>query len=986
MTSDKMPLILENHLGGPEMQMDLDDVDDLFGDAPLALPTRPPSKRLLQRLDELRSRGSCQGIAWGKCGTIASIAPDGKSLELRYIRADPKDATWGLSEPTPCKPWQNLIGGPIVHLSWSPTSTSSELAVIDAVGRVLILNFSTNLNRPVIVRRWDADPIDDIHAIVGTLWLNTFPTINAGRGMLNPLHHPAVKKENANDYNYETNVVFTPGPYHPNPNRSAFCCVTTNGLFKMLWNQNNGKIEETTLEMESITSADDLVTHAAICPDGRQKPFLYVALATASKQLHLVSISLDWGTPHQENKRVPPQGQLNPTLKEKHVVVSTWLSGENGDSPLDSSMTQLSHIELLPTALINKTWITPMIITVRSFVPTQHNPYHQETQSIIDRWEIIEQNHTLHPVLEQLGSRRNSTGTTPPAAQRLKRLDPVIVNKIIIGISSVRMGTALCFAYSDGTVEYRDRTTMNEMWTTVNLDRINSIHEAGFTQGGEPSCTQTAVSPTTFSIVQMCEDGKVKWHGLNYTLNNPSALDDAQYSAVVAALTMSTAQAVVSSSNIDDILAVARNFIGKDKFPADWVSAMVRMMRIAVDYSEDAQHVSDNLVRNNMLQMCLSTLNHLGWKGEYKVRSFRSKLSMFALNLRNIVILITIASNGSINVKDRTPLDEPEVVDALSGCCKWSIDLLCWLADSLFNLLEDSKFQTLLNDQNWSQMTPYLLAKNEIALHMVLSSSIRSLLSVVCRRMEHLNSISRRAISYYEKHNGLGGPANDPNAPPGAKASSQPLTLHHAYQKILRYTSTPLIQVTNFNDLLLALGGDIRKNYEQSLAGIAMRATQAEEARQKQNPNAPKQNAGEEAVKRAQTHCELTMLLGGSPPPAFASVVRKFFEDLRKFREHTNLSDLFFGDYDLLEVNDSPRALAARRQRGAHVDLFKRVEIFTSKALDGPPWRRCARCASVMEDVAMAVPKPGLHFLLSQQRNCCCGARIAVLKKDELVA
>lgn len=59
----------------------------------------------------------------------------------------------------------------------------------------------------------------------------------------------------------------TMGPNHPNPSKSAFICVTTNGLLKIFWSQNNGKAEETTLELESATSADDLITHAAACSD-----------------------------------------------------------------------------------------------------------------------------------------------------------------------------------------------------------------------------------------------------------------------------------------------------------------------------------------------------------------------------------------------------------------------------------------------------------------------------------------------------------------------------------------------------------------------------------------------------------------------------------------------------------------------------------------------------------------------------------------------
>jgi mediator of RNA polymerase II transcription subunit 16, fungi type len=59
-----MPLILDGAMSGMHqnpMQVDLDGVDDLFGDnVPISLPSRPPSRRLRRRLDELRSRGCCQ--------------------------------------------------------------------------------------------------------------------------------------------------------------------------------------------------------------------------------------------------------------------------------------------------------------------------------------------------------------------------------------------------------------------------------------------------------------------------------------------------------------------------------------------------------------------------------------------------------------------------------------------------------------------------------------------------------------------------------------------------------------------------------------------------------------------------------------------------------------------------------------------------------------------------------------------------------------
>jgi mediator of RNA polymerase II transcription subunit 16 len=101
-------------------------------------------------------------------------------------------------------------------------------------------------------------------------------------------------------------------------------------------------------------------------------------------------------------------------------------------------------------------------------------------------------------------------------------------------------------------------------------------------------------------------------------------------------------------------------------FPYDWVMEMVRMLKVSVDYSEEAHH--DQLVRNNNLQLCLSILNHLGFRGEFKPRPFSGKFAMLALNVRNIVILITIASNTPMNLKEKLiPLDEPGKMKLKTG-------------------------------------------------------------------------------------------------------------------------------------------------------------------------------------------------------------------------------------------------------------------------------------------------------------------------------
>lgn len=325
-----------------------------------------------------------------------------------------------------------------------------------------------------------------------------------------------------------------------------------------------------------------------------------------------------------------------------------------------------------------------------------------------------------------------------------------------------------------------------------------------------------------------------------------------------------------------------------------------------------------------------------------------------------------------------------DVVDALAGCCRWTVDLLSWLCDSLFILLNDTKFKAILTNQaQFSQLTSYLHEKNEIALHMVLCSSIRSLLGGVCRRIMVLHQLSHRAISHYE---------NSSNGPSGGKSSGYGSPLHIAYQKVYKHTSAALINPEAFQTLLASLNREVREVYNKSFAKMAEQASKGPGGANQQQQQQQQKNAADDPVARARQHCELQMLLGQAPPSTFQPLIAKFlYQDLTAFRDGPHNggggqpidpAKLYFADYDILEVDDAPPALAHRRSRGLRVDLFKRVEISRLRQV---PWRRCVRCASVMEDATAASTaaagsgnnRPHLNFVLSQQRNCSCGGRLA---------
>jgi len=412
------------------------------------------------------------------------------------------------------------------------------------------------------------------------------------------------------------------------------------------------------------------------------------------------------------------------------------------------------------------------------------------------------------------------------------------------------------------------------------------------------------------------------------------------------------------------------------------------MVKVPVDYSEESHH--DQLVRNHHLQFCLSILNHLGFHGEFQPRSFGGKFAMLALNVRNIVILITIANNTPVNLKEKlSPLDDPEVVEALAGCAKWAVDLLSWLSDCIFNLLDDRMFGTLLEDpKRFPELSTYMQSRGDVSLHLLLCSSTRGFLSAACRRLIHLEALSNRATQYYERQVAQSLKDGDP----AAVAARPTPVLYVAYMKMQRATSSSLVKVVEFEKLIASLSQEIRTSYQKSLAGLALRS--------QQDPKSGQQGQ-DQVVKRAQAHSELDMLLAGNPPPSFRDMLLRFFKtNVEAFRSQTDPAKLYFGNFELLEVEDDPRSIARKKAKGEYIDVFKRVALVSghsgmpkgsgdgsaangSGEDAGPQWRRCVRCASVMEDVFGN--RPGFTFVLAQQRKCSCGGNWGLLPRGSLV-
>ncbi|THV55740.1 hypothetical protein BGAL_0004g00630 [Botrytis galanthina] len=1030
----------------PLMMEDVDnmevDMDDLFGDGTgLSLPSRPPpSKELHQRIDELRGSGCCQGIAWSKWGSIASITPNGSGLELRNLRCHPEDGTWGLSEATVIPQLtNNLDGGPLKHLSWSPTG--SELAVTDSAGRVTLLQIFSSLNKPMMCRPCGPEPADDLHAVVGCFWLNLGPFQN--RSAPRVQQGPAIKE--ASGFRYDASTAPNLGPTHPIPTKSAFLYVTSNGSLRLLWLQSNGKWLESHTELESIISSDDLITHAAICAE--RSPSLLIALATSSKQLRIFRAVIHWGLPQTQEKINPMTITLNATLQTKPLTVTSWLHDVPGDtlnaSHLESSMVQLSHLKFLSPTVDSKNHITPPIVmAVRSYLPGSTSHYNQEVYSTVDRWEFRERpQQPVHSAFENSSSRKSTDGsqpTKPGVIAQLKKLESFTVNKIIVAVQTMYLGRVICFAYSDSSVDYRDRITMIETFNDDDLDRVVHLSQIGFSYTEDEPCLQVALSPSTCSLVQMRNNGKVKWKQLDYHLGDVgSTMEHPRYAAMIAALSISCSTSVIMSMNYDDIIATAHNLAKtKDNLAYDWLNELAKILKIIADYSEEAHY--DVLIRNTMIQLCLSIQNSLGFTGEFNARKFAGKFSWLVLQLRNTVVLVTMAANmkvpGPTHDTKSTPLDDPEVITALAGSVRWVLDLMAWITDTLLELpstLPENLSVTNPTKLSLPELLAYLHATNNVTLHLLLSSPTRGFLTAICRRLQHLDYVARKAIATNTNHPSQGGQGQQSISP----------TLRAAYVQIANLTSNCIVRIKTFEALLSSLTSSIKSAYTNHKPPLSGNTN---------NSTGPSRN-----------NLEIKMLLGGEIPTAFKAVIIDLFRGvqdnepktqndlganaaapgyLSSVRLEIDPANLWFADFSMLEVDEDEESVAKRKGSGVTMDCFRKTWLINPpptssksslhKAIEngnpvdkdnslptiqgmatpqgaggsgntngsangnangGPGsgnttkrWRRCARCAAVMEDVLSQ--RPALQWLVMQQRRCFCGGYWDTLVNGEMVA
>jgi len=291
------------------------------------------------------------------------------------------------------------------------------------------------------------------------------------------------------------------------------------------------------------------------------------------------------------------------------------------------------------------------------------------------------------------------------------------------------------------------------------------------------------------------------------------------------------------------------------------------------------------------------------------------------------------------------------------------MDTLITLPDTLPSHISITDIDKL----SLTELLQHLRSTNIISLHLLLSSAARGFLTAICRRLAHLDYIARRAMQRSATTPQV---SSTGQTPPSQQSSSLSPALQAAYTQIATLTSTSIIRIKTIENLLLSLSTRVKTAYAATNTTTA--ATTANGA----------QRSGGDPVRNLQ---EMEMLYGGAFPECFKAVIIELYRKdgglLESVRNEIDPAKLFFANFDVLEIDEDVNTVKARKAKNRTMDSLKKNWLSnSSKGGDvvaakgnssGKQWRRCARCAAVMEDVT--VSKQALQWLLMQQRRCFCG-------------
>ncbi|KAL8835573.1 MAG: hypothetical protein Q9170_003257 [Blastenia crenularia] len=653
------------------MMMD-DELDDLFADEQLGPAAAVPGlssipKGLIQSTDDSRISGCSQKVAWSNQGCIGNISGDGHSLTLRNLYCDPATGLWRLSEGGEAKNITLIHDGhALKHLSWSHSGT--ELAVTDALGNISVFSLHITIDRCIVSRRCVLGAEDDLSTIVGLMWLN--------QDRSSPLHRPAVKAHNG-QWVFGGSRFRHPGPHNPHlagdqpgKNKSAIVTITRAGVIRLIYQGPDGaRWLDFRSELNTVSAAAELLTHAAVSAD--KDSSLLVTTHSISERLRIYRVGINWQRQGFDIDHVAMVADSSPSSKD--VDDSRLASG------LPYPEAQLYRLEMVSPGpdLRSKETLAPLLL---AFFSNSSDPIdqltagHDPTTSIV-RWEMSSSKPTLHTGFSQLASKRSGPSNPVDLQPEVifRKLPCVSINRVIVASHQLNLGTVLVFCLSDGSVEFRDRTTLEPLLHDDTPARASSVVQVGlgFT-GGIPYTVEAVAEAFVLQFSISCS-GYGNYH------------DDIS----------ATMQLFQDQYLSGDVASQALRFINP------FLSDVHRVSQLNIDFSGDIK--TEQYLKNGLHQRTLSMQVSLGYWGDTSHRSLSSKVAFAILQLRWAALTFAMGlkpNPSGTPLSGEAEFKRTETVRSFFGIISWTLSLMNFVADEVFALATATEYEPAVMDMS----------------------------------------------------------------------------------------------------------------------------------------------------------------------------------------------------------------------------------------------------------------------------------------------
>lgn len=522
-----------------------------------------------------------------------------------------------------------------------------------------------------------------------------------------------------------------PSLHHPVEGRNAMLYVSRDARITLMypidtvWHAVDERLDE-------VTSSADLLSHAAM---GAEDDHLIVVTHDLSKRFRLYKVSISWNL-----TQIPkPGGQLSmvaPTLTIAHLTILDHVSPRHADT---AKLSQLHIVPPVPSHLGDQDMPSGsniFAIFTHASLPIDVTQQNQEAFSIIARWHVDSAMPTLHEAFSKL-KKNGGTKTSPQNTQTsLKRQEDVFTAKVVLSFASQSFNTMLAFAASDGTIEFRERSTLASIEPYPDSTTVANLPQSGFEYLIDQHYTNIAMSGDGSSLAAVRTDGSLAHKMMTLRYSWHPVMDDGLLEAALVCLARQYAILCCTNTANDEILALLPLNLSSE-MQSLFVKETVKMLHRSLDISmQDAGRQQMAVVREGLLSKAMSAQHIVCRKPGTTELTVAGKYGFAFLNMRLVgVALAQIISKPEF-------FSRPDYLLQLRGMMKWGSDLLIWVTNGLVGIKRRLSAST---GQSASDVCERFIAEeNSPVVHMLLCTFSRTYLRFLVSSIpKYLAGVSR---------------------------------------------------------------------------------------------------------------------------------------------------------------------------------------------------------------------------------------------------